>query len=55
MGGGKGSGRLIAVVAPSGAGKDTLLSGARAVRPDLTFARRVITRPESAGGEEKGI
>ncbi|MEM7269379.1 MAG: phosphonate metabolism protein/1,5-bisphosphokinase (PRPP-forming) PhnN [Pseudomonadota bacterium] len=43
--------RLIAVVAPSGAGKDTLLDGALAARPALTVVRRVITRPESAGGE----
>lgn len=46
------TGQLIAVVAPSGAGKDTLLAGAQAARPDLVLARRVITRPESAGGEQ---
>lgn len=46
------TGRLIAVVAASGAGKDTLLAGACAVRPDLMLARRVITRAESAGGEQ---
>lgn len=46
------TGRLIAVVAPSGAGKDTLLTGAHAARSDLVLARRVITRPESAGGEQ---
>ncbi len=44
-------GRLIAVVGPSGAGKDTLLAGALARRPALMLARRVITRPEEAGGE----
>lgn len=43
--------RLFLVVGPSGAGKDTLLSGAVAVEPRLHWARRVITRPESAGGE----
>ncbi len=45
------AGRLIAVVAPSGAGKDTLLLGMRSVRPDIVLARRTITRPESARGE----
>lgn len=44
-------GRLIAVVGPSGAGKDTLIDAACATRPDLMRARRVITRPRSAGDE----
>lgn len=44
-------GRLVAIVGPSGAGKDTLLAGAVAQRPALVLARRVITRPEEAGGE----
>lgn len=46
------TGRLFAVVGPSGAGKDTLMAAARAARPDLVLVRRVITRPESAGGED---
>lgn len=45
------AGRLIAVVGPSGAGKDTLIAAARAARPDLHVVRRVVTRPEEAGGE----
>jgi len=45
------TGRLFAVVGPSGVGKDTLLAGAVARDPSLHWARRVITRPESAGGE----
>lgn len=48
---GRGPGRIFAVVGPSGAGKDTLMAAARAARPDLCLVRRVITRPEAAGGE----
>lgn len=44
-------GRLFIVVGPSGAGKDTLIAGAKVLRPDLHWARRVITRAEVAGGE----
>ncbi len=44
-------GRLFFVVGPSGAGKDTLIAGAIAAEPSLIWARRCITRPESAGGE----
>lgn len=45
------TGRVFAVVGPSGAGKDTLLAGAVAAIPKLHWARRVITRPYVAGGE----
>lgn len=44
-------GRLFVVLGPSGAGKDTLIAGAVAARPELVWARRVVTRPEAAGGE----
>ena len=44
-------GRLLVIVGPSGVGKDTLLAGAVAADPRLHWARRVITRPASAGGE----
>lgn len=43
---------ITAIVGPSGAGKDTLIRGALAARPDLHLVRRVITRPTEAGGEE---
>ncbi|MGY9049109.1 hypothetical protein P775_19190 [Puniceibacterium antarcticum] len=38
-------GRLIAVVGPSGVGKDTLIRALSDARPDLYEVRRVITRP----------
>ncbi|VDC24577.1 phosphonate metabolism protein/1,5-bisphosphokinase (PRPP-forming) PhnN [Pseudogemmobacter humi] len=43
---------IFAIVGPSGAGKDTLIRGALAARPDLHLVRRVITRPTEAGGED---
>jgi ribose 1,5-bisphosphokinase len=46
------TGRLIAVVGPSGAGKDTLIAAGRAARPEILFARRQITRAAGAGGED---
>lgn len=45
------SGAIFAVVGPSGVGKDTLLKVAKREFPDLYLVRRVITRPEAAGGE----
>ena len=46
-----GAGGIFAVAGPSGVGKDTLMQAAAARRPALHLVRRVITRPEEAGGE----
>jgi len=48
-------GTFVAVVGPSGAGKDSLISyaqGRLAKRPDIHFVRRLITRDGDAGGED---
>jgi thymidine phosphorylase len=49
------TGTLFFVVGPSGSGKDSLIDGARAVLEPTgryVFARRVITRPRGAAGED---
>ncbi|WP_148717090.1 phosphonate metabolism protein/1,5-bisphosphokinase (PRPP-forming) PhnN [Chitinolyticbacter meiyuanensis] len=49
------SGRLIMVVGPSGAGKDSVIGYARQAlgcNRTVRFARRYITRPATAGGED---
>lgn len=45
-------GRLIAVVGPSGVGKDSVMAGMAAARPDLRLVRRTITRAPDLGGED---
>ncbi|MCV3206354.1 phosphonate metabolism protein/1,5-bisphosphokinase (PRPP-forming) PhnN [Mesorhizobium sp. YC-39] len=48
-------GVFVAVVGPSGAGKDTVIGYARALFADesrLEFVRRVITRPSDAASED---
>lgn len=44
-------GRLIAVVGPSGVGKDSVMLGLASVLPELHMVRRVITRAPDLGGE----
>jgi ribose 1,5-bisphosphokinase len=53
-----GPGRLIVVVGPSGAGKDTLIGLARAACADdgnVVFSRRVVTREASASEDNEQI
>ncbi|UWQ28182.1 phosphonate metabolism protein/1,5-bisphosphokinase (PRPP-forming) PhnN [Leisingera sp. M523] len=52
MNGAAGKGPVIAVVGPSGAGKDSLMSALAVSGPQLRLMRRVITRAPEAGGED---
>lgn len=45
-------GRLIAVVGPSGVGKDSVMEGLAAADPSLHLVRRTITRAPELGGED---
>lgn len=48
----KSGGRLIAVVGPSGVGKDSVMEGLHGAIPDLHLVRRVITRAPDLGAED---
>lgn len=53
-----GPGRLVLVVGPSGAGKDTLIAGAKAAcngDPAIVFPRRVVTRPASTAEDHDSL
>jgi ribose 1,5-bisphosphokinase len=53
-----GPGRLVLVVGPSGAGKDTLIAGARAACANdetVVFPRRVITRPSTSAEDHDTV
>lgn len=45
-------GRLIAVVGPSGVGKDSVMMGLAQAVPHMELIRRVITRAPGLGGED---
>ena len=54
---GIGPGRMVLVVGPSGAGKDTLIARAKAACLDseVVFPRRIITRPSSAAEDHDTV
>lgn len=54
----RGPGRLVLVVGPSAAGKDTLLRHASAAlrhESSIVFSRRIVTRPSSAAEEHDSM
>ncbi len=46
------TGQLIAVVGPSGVGKDSVMAGLVAADPAIQLVKRTITRPADLGGED---
>jgi len=46
------TGRLIAVVGPSGVGKDSVMAAMGKAEPNIVLAKRVITRPTDSAGED---
>ena len=46
------AGRFVAVVGPSGVGKDSVMAGLARADDRFVRCRRVITRPSEAGGED---
>ena len=46
------TGQLIAVVGPSGVGKDSVMDGIIAASPAMKRVKRTITRPADLGGED---
>lgn len=53
-----GPGRLILVVGPSGAGKDAVIAGAKALlneAPDVVFPRRIVTRPATTDEDHDSL
>ncbi len=53
-----GRGRLVLVVGPSGAGKDSVLMAAKAAcagDPDIIFPRRIVTRPAGRAEDHESL
>ncbi len=53
-----GIGRFVLVVGPSGAGKDTVIAGAKAAcggDPSIVFPRRVVTRPATEAEDHDSL